>query len=118
MTVRRVALILNDSAQSERVTTALRLAERILARGVRVTVFAHDEAATLSAGTGELAAAVAALLHRGVHGGTLDWVVEADAAEAFGVAGDQAPGVVPGDHADLWAFVREADLVLSLGASG
>ncbi|MGH8910647.1 MAG: DsrE family protein [Egibacteraceae bacterium] len=118
MTARRVALILNDGGQNERAATALRLAERILARGHRVTVFAHDEAATLSAGTGELALAVAALLRRGVHGGTLDWVVEADAAQALGVARDQAPGVVPGDHADLWAFVREADLVLSVGASG
>jgi hypothetical protein len=118
MTTRTVALILNEGAHTERATTALRLVERILARGHRVTVFAHDSAASLSAGTGELPAAVAALLRRGVHGGTLDWVVEADAAEAMGIAGCQAPGVVPGDHADLWAFVREADIVLSLGTLG
>ncbi|MGH8904744.1 MAG: DsrE family protein [Egibacteraceae bacterium] len=118
MTTRIVALILNEGAHNERATTALRLAERILARGHRVTVFAHDSAASLSAGTGELPAAVAALLRRGVHGGTLDWVVEADAAEAMGITGCQAPGVVPGDHADLWTFVREADIVLSLGTVG
>lgn len=118
MTVRTVALILNDGTHTERATTALRLAERILARGHRVTVFAHDSAASLSAGTGQLPAAVAGLLRRGVHGGTLDWVVEADAAEAMGIAGCQAPGVVPGDHADLWAFVRDADIVLSLGTPG
>lgn len=118
MTARRVALILNDGGQNERAVTALRLAERILARGHRIMVFAHDEAVTLSTGTGELASAVAALLRRGVHGGTLDWVVEADAAQALGVTHHQASGVVPGDHADLWAFVREADLVLSIGASG
>lgn len=117
MTPRRVALILNDGTHSERTTTALRLAERILARGHRVTVFAHDSAAGLSAGSGDLPTAVAALLRRGVHGGTLDWVVEADAAEALGVAGRQVPGVVPGDHADLWAFVRDADVVLSVGIS-
>jgi hypothetical protein len=115
MSPRTVALILNEGAHTERATTALRLAERILARGHRVTVFAHDSAASLSVGTGELPTAVAALLRRGVHGGTLDWVVEADAAEAMGIAGSQVPGVVPGDHADLWAFVREADIVLSLG---
>ncbi|MGH8884137.1 MAG: DsrE family protein [Egibacteraceae bacterium] len=118
MTGRIVALILNEGAHTERATTALRLAERLLARGHRVTVFAHDSAAGLSAGTGELPAAVASLLRRGVHGGTLDWVVEADAAEAMGIAGCQAPGVVPGDHADLWTFVREADIVLSLGTLG
>jgi DsrE/DsrF-like family len=118
VTSRIVALILNEGAHTERATTALRLAERLLARGHRVTVFAHDSAASLSAGTGELSGAVAALLRRGVHGGTLDWVVEADAAESMGIAGCQAPGVVPGDHADLWAFVRDADIVLSLGTLG
>ncbi len=59
--------------------------------------------------------AVAAMLRRGVHGGTLDWVVEGDAANAVGVAGTQVCRVVSGDHADLWAFVREADVVLSVG---
>jgi len=112
---RSVALLLNDGRVTERTLTALKLAERILARGHRVSVFAHDTAAALSAGTGEVPAAVAALLRRGVHGGTLDWVVEADAAVAMGVADRQAPGVVPGDHADLWGFVRAADLVLSVG---
>ncbi len=118
VTARTVALILNDGSQNERAMTMLRLAERLLSRGHRVTVFAHDEAASLSAGTSELASAVAALLRRGVHGGTLDWVVEADAAEALGVAHDQVPGVIPGDHADLWAFVRQADVVLSVGVGG
>ena len=116
MTAKTVALILNDGAQNERLTTALRLAERLLARGHRVTIFAHDEAATLSAGEGDLAGAVGALLRRGVHSGTLDWVVEADAAQALGVAREQAPGIVPGDHADLWAFVREADIVLGVAS--
>jgi hypothetical protein len=115
---KKVALILNHGAQNERVATALRLAERVLARGHRVTVFAHDEAATLSAGSGDLALTIGALLRRGVHGGTLDWVVEADAARALGVVDDQAPGIVPGDHADLWAFVRDADIVLTVGADG
>jgi hypothetical protein len=116
MMTKKVALILNSGAQNERITTALRLAERMLARGHRVTIFAHDEAATLSAGSGDLAGAVAALLRRGVHGGTLDWVVEADAAQALGVAAEQVPGVVHGDHADLWAFVRDADIVLTAGS--
>ena len=118
MAVSTVALILNGGEQTERVVTALELAERILARGHRVTVFAHDSAAALSAGSGELATGVAALLRRGLHGGTLDWVVEADAAGALGLADAQVQGVVPGDHADLWGFVRAADVVLSVGAAG
>lgn len=116
--IRTVALLLNNAAATERTTTALKLVERLLARGVRVTVFAHDHAAALSAGDGEVPQAIAALLRRGVHGGTLDWVVERDAAEAIGVAGTQAAGVIPGDHADLWKFVADADVVLTVGADG
>lgn len=115
MTARRVALVLTADPTAEPSVTALRLAERLLARGHRVTVFAHDAATTLSAGEGDTAAAVTALLRRGVHGATLDWVVDAAAARRLGVDGSQAPGVVPGDHGDLWAFVREADVVLSAG---
>ncbi len=112
---RRVALILNAPVADERTITALQLAERLRARGVRVTVFAHDHAAAISAGDGEVAHAIESLLRRGVHGGTLDWVVEADATKALGVEDTQARGIVSGDHADLWAFVREADVVLSVG---
>lgn len=115
MSARRVALLLTGGPISEESLTALALAERLLARGSRVTVFAHAEAAAVSAGEGPLALAVAALLRRGVHGATLDWVVDGTAATQAGLAGCQAPGVVRGDHADLWAFVREADIVLSAG---
>jgi hypothetical protein len=31
------------------------------------------------------------------------------------VADRLAPGVVSGDHADLWAFVRDSDIVLGTG---
>lgn len=115
---RHVALVLNAPVADERTLTALQLAERLRARGVRITVFAHDHAAAVSAGAGEVPQAVAALLRRGVHGGTLDWVVESDAARALGVADTQARGVVCGDHTDLWAFVREADAVISVGGDG
>lgn len=117
MTVRQAALVLTGGPVTEQSVTALRLAERLLARGARVTVFAHAEAAAVAAGGGELADAVAALLRRGVHGATLDWVVDGAAAEQGGLAGCQAPGVVRGDHADLWAFVRDADIVLSAGGA-
>lgn len=111
---RRVALIITGGP-SEQAGTALKLAERLLARGHRVTVFAHDGASALSAGSGEIAQAVAGLLRRGVHGGTLDWVVDAEAVRRHGSATSQAPGAIPGDASDLWAFVREADVVLSVG---
>ncbi|HVM00619.1 MAG TPA: DsrE family protein [Egibacteraceae bacterium] len=114
---RTIALVLAGGVTTERTATALRLAERVLNRGHRVTVFAHDDATVLSAGSGEVGRAVAALLRRGVHGGTLDWVVDGNAARRLGVADRQAPGVVTGDHADLWAFVRTADVVLSAGGA-
>lgn len=114
---RTMALVLSGGVTSERTATALKLAERLLDRGQRVTVFAHDDATVLSAGSGEVAEAVTALLRRGVHGGTLDWVVDRNAAVRLGVADRQAPGVVAGDHADLWAFVRNADVVLSAGGA-
>lgn len=110
-----VALHLTDGALSETTATALRLADRLLARGHRVTVFASDAAAGLAAGRGEVPEAIGALLHRGVHGGTLHWVVDRSSAHRLGVEEHLAAGVVPGDHADLWAFVRNADVVLSPG---
>lgn len=113
MSARTVALVLTAQTGAEQSATALALAERLLARGNRVTVFAHDAAAAMSAGEGEVAAAVGALVRQGVHGGTLDWVVDGAAMRRRGVEGAQVPGVVPGDHADLWSFVREADLTLA-----
>ena len=115
MVSRRVAVVLTAGTRSQTTVTALRLAERLLAHGNRVTVFAHEDAAALSVVGGELADAVAGLLRRGVHGGTLDWVVDTAAQRRFGGPTQHVPGVVPGDHADLWAFVREADVVLAPG---
>lgn len=117
MSRRTVALHLTDGALSETTATALRLADRLLARGHRVTVFASDAAAGLAAGRGEVPAAIASLLHRGVHGGTLHWVVDRQSTQRLGVDDHLAPGVVLGDQADLWAFVRNADVVLSPGGS-
>lgn len=112
-----VALLLTHGARDEPTATALRLAERLLARGRRVTVFAHEDAVTLTARGSDAADAVTALLRAGVHGGTLDWVIDAEAAKRLGCADDQVSGVVHGDHADLWTFVREADVVLSPGGT-
>jgi hypothetical protein len=114
---RHVALVLTDGPADERTLTALRLAERLLTRGSRVSVFAHGGAVALTAGDTEVARAVGALLRRGVHGATLEWVIDGAAADGLGVRDRQVPGVVPGDHADLWSFVREADVVLSVGGA-
>ena len=105
-------VVLSGDAASETTLTALQLAERLLARGVRVTVYARDAAAAVASGPGELATAVGRLLRRGVHGATLDWVVDAGAARRLG-AEQQAAGVIPGGCSDLWAFVRDADVILA-----
>lgn len=112
---RHVALVVTSALTGERGATALELAERLLARGHRVSVFAHGPGVGLTAGEDEHARAAAGLLRRGVHGGTLDWVVDGQAAARLGVRDTQAPGIIPGDHSDLWAFVRAADVVLSVG---
>lgn len=113
--MRGVAFLLGDGTTDERTATALKLAERLLSRGHRVAVFAHEDATALTAGDGPVAQAAAALLRRGVHGATLDWVIDDAAARRRAVADRQVAGVVPGDHGDLWAFVRDADVVLSVG---
>lgn len=114
--IRSAALILNQAGATEQTITALALVERLVERGVTVRIFAHDEAAVLSAGTHPVAKAISGLIRQGIHGGPLTWVNEADASAALGVAADQAPGVLEGDHADLWSIIRDADLVLSVGA--
>jgi len=109
----RITLVLHRGGRNESTATALALADRLLARGHRVSVFAHADAVTLSAGTGGSVTVVADLLRRGVAGAGVDWVVEEATARALGLADRQAMGVVLGDHADLWALVRQADVVLS-----
>lgn len=109
------ALVLNAGSANEQTITALGLVERLVERGVTVRVFAHDEAAVLSAGTHPVAKAVEGLIRKGVLGGPLQWIVETDASVALGVDGRQATGVIEGDHAELWGVVRDADLVLSVG---
>lgn len=112
---RTIAVHLTDGEWSEPTATALRLADRLLARGHRITVFAGEAAAGLAAGAGEVPDAIASLLRRGAHGGTLHWVADREAAARAGVTDSLVPGVIPGDLADLWAFVRDADVVLSPG---
>jgi predicted peroxiredoxin len=108
---RTIAVVLSSATSSAAAATALQLADRLLARGHRVTIFAHGDAVDFALAGSAAAGAIAALLHRGVHGATLDWVVEGGAAGGRRLV----EGVVVGDDADLWRFVREADVVLAPG---
>lgn len=113
----RVGVVLHRPLGSETVATVLGLADRLLTRGARVSVFAHDDAVTLSSGATESAQAIAALLRRGLAGAGCDWVIEEAASDALGITPSQAPGVLRGDHADLWSLVRSCDMVLTPGRS-
>lgn len=108
---RRITVVLSSATSSAAAATALQLADRLLTAGHRVSIFAHGTAVDLALSAGPIPSAAAALLRRGVHGGTLDWVVEADAAGGRRLV----DGVIAGDDADLWRFVREADVVLAPG---
>lgn len=108
---RTVTVVLSSATSSSAAATALQLADHLLTAGHRVMVFAHGTAVDLALDSAPIADAVRALLHRGVHGATLDWVVEAGAAGGRRMV----DGVIAGDDADLWRFVREADVVLAPG---
>ncbi|QBI20242.1 hypothetical protein ER308_12160 [Egibacter rhizosphaerae] len=107
----------------ESASTALDLAERLHARGHRVSVAAHGEATELSHHGSHAAERISGLLRRGVEHAPVDWVV--DGASGSGVDGASGPGerghvagVVEGDAGELWALVRAADVVLSPGSGG
>jgi sulfur relay (sulfurtransferase) complex TusBCD TusD component (DsrE family) len=109
--MRTFALVLSSATSSAAAATALQLADHLLTRGHRVTIFSHGSAVSLALAGSPIAAAVTALLRRGVHGGTLDWVVEAAALDGRNLV----DGIIAGDDADLWSFVRDADVVLAPG---
>lgn len=111
---RTVAFVLSSATNSAAASTALQLADRLQHNGHRVMIFAHGTAADLALASSPIADAVAAMLRRGVHGGTLDWVVETNAVSGRPLV----DGVISGDDADLWSFVREADVVLAPGGGG
>lgn len=108
---RTVAVVLSSATSATAAATALQLADHLLARGHRVVIFSHGSAAELALSGSPIAGAVAALLRRGVHGGTLDWVAEAAAVDGRRLV----DGIIAGDDADLWSFIRGADVVLAPG---
>jgi predicted peroxiredoxin len=108
---RAVTVVLSSATSSAAAATALQLADHLLADGHRVMIFAHGTAVDLALDDSSIADAARALVRRGVHGATLDWVVEAGAAGGRRMV----DGVIVGDEADLWRFVRAADVVLAPG---
>lgn len=130
---RKVAIILSTgSYQREAPTTVLRLAEKLLERGVEVNVFAFEEAVTLTnrdqiehneppslrkvlgdrhVYVGKF---VDQLLRAGLHGAKMDWVTCILCAQERGVEHHQIGGSIVGTLGDLWKFVRDADHVLAI----
>lgn len=92
---------------------ALRLADRAVARGSRVSVYAFGEGVRVGAEGSPTAAHVRSLLREGVHGGLVSWVVDRQALSTC-AARSQVPGVVEGDGGDLWRFVRESDVAVGV----
>lgn len=111
MVKRTVALLLSSATSSAAAATALQLADHLLTGGHRVMIFSHGSAVELALADSPIAGAVTGLLRRGVHGGTLDWVAQAEVVDGRGLV----DGIIAGDDADLWSFIRDADVVLAPG---
>jgi len=133
--VRRVAIVLSTgSYQREAPTTVLRLAEKLLERGIEVNVWAFEEAVTLTNREqiehneppslkpvlGESHAPVGRfidqLLRAGLHGAKMDWVTCILCAQERGVEKHQMGGAIVGTLGDLWKFVGGADQVIAIPA--
>lgn len=108
-----LAMVLGAGPGDGATIAALRLAEEAVGRGHRVAVYAYGDGVRTGAEGATTSDHVAALVHAGVHGGLVSWVVDVDDLEAS-AAGRQVPGVVTGDGGDLWRFVRDADVVLGV----
>jgi len=106
-TGRTLALVLGSGPGEGATVAALRLAEHVVGRGHRVAVFAYGAGAGTAAAGSPSAPLVEGLIRAGVHGGLVSWVADRDAPA-------QVPGAVHGDGADLWRFVRDADVVLGV----
>lgn len=131
--VRKVVLILSTgSYQREAPTTVLRLAEKLLERGIEVNVWAFEEAVTLTnrdqiehneppslrSVLGDKHACVGKfidqLLRVGLHGAKMDWVTCILCAQERGVDNHQMGGAIIGTLGDLWKFIGAADQVIAI----
>lgn len=112
-TGRTLALVLGTGPQDGATVAALRLAEEAVRRGHRVAVYAYGDGVGIGARGAVTAPHVAALLHRGLHGGLTSWVVDRPSVER-GPGSDPVEGVMSGDGGDLWRFVGEADVALGV----
>lgn len=131
--VSTVAIILSTgSYQREAPTTVLRLAEKLLERGIEVNVWAFEEAVTLTNREqvehneppslrevlGDRHAPIGRfidqLLRVGLHGPKMDWVTCILCAQERGVENHQIGGPIIGTLGDLWKFVNRADQVIAI----
>ena len=131
--VKNVAIVLaTGSYQREAPTTVLRLAEKLLQRGVNVNVWTFEEAVTLTnkdqmdhsepgalqGVLGEKHSHVSKyidmVMRAGLHGGKMDWVSCILCVQERGVFHHQMNGVIIGTLGDLWKFIRAADRVISI----
>jgi len=131
--VRKVAIVLSTASyQREAPTTVLRLAEKLLERGIEVNVWAFEEAVTLTnlnqiehneppslrsvLGEKHLFPGkfIDQLLRVGLHGAKLDWVTCILCAQERGVEHHQMGGSIIGTLGDLWKFIGSADQVIAI----
>jgi tRNA 2-thiouridine synthesizing protein D len=124
--------IATGSYLREAPTTLLRLAEKLMQRGVQVNVWAFEEAVTLTnkdqidhAEPGSLqkvlgekhthvGRSIDALVRAGLHGAKMDWVSCILCVQERGTEKHQMSGVVVGTLGDLWKFIRASDRVIAI----
>lgn len=112
-TGKTLAIALGTDPQDGATVAALRLAERAVQRGHRVTVYAYGDGVRAGAEGSATGEHVAALLRSGVRGGLASWIVDRSGRETCAAA-NQVAGVIDGDGGDLWHFVRDADVTLGV----
>jgi tRNA 2-thiouridine synthesizing protein D len=124
--------IATGSYLREAPTTLLRLAEKLMQRGITVNVWAFEEAVTVTnrdqidhAEPGSLqkvlgekhthiGKAIDGLVRAGLHGAKMDWVSCILCVQERGVERHQMNGIIIGTLGDFWKFIRSSDRVIAV----
>jgi tRNA 2-thiouridine synthesizing protein D len=124
--------IATGSYLREAPTTLLRLAEKLMQRGITVNVWAFEEAVTVTnrdqidhAEPGSLqkvlgekhthiGKSIDGLVRAGLHGAKMDWVSCILCVQERGVERHQMSGIIIGTLGDLWKFIRASDRVIAV----
>lgn len=112
-TGKTLSLALGTGPQDGATIAALRLADRAVEKGHRVTVYAYGDGIRVGAVGSATSPHVEALIRAGLHGGLVSWVVDRTGVTNC-TAAQQVPGVIEGDGGDLWRFVLDADTALGV----